>query len=583
EPPHRPGPRARPDRRRVRAVLPRHAPQGGPAAAERHDRDRHARDRVRLAGPRLPERPVRPGHGRHVQRRPGRRVLRVRQGDGGRRRRRPRAARLARQPQRDRVGQHGLRRGRRRVLRPHPPVPGRRVPRLVRQRHHPAVPGDRAGRHPDVHHRQHLPPAAGRPGGGRQVLLPRRDGGRRPAVRVQLRVRGDRPDPARPDRGRAGQAPRPGHQRVGPADRLHLARARADRAARRVRVQDRGRPVPHVRRRRLPGGGHPGHRPDRVRPQDQRVPGHPQGAGGRRRPALRRPAGGRPDAVGRGPADDDVRQRARAAPAERQAGAGLQLGRPQRVRAGRRDGPGDGRAGVAGAGRNRPGRDRQCEGERRRRPAVGHRRRPVLPGHVRADERRGARVPDAVPDPRAHGGRGPRPPARHDGRDVRGSGRARQEPPGPRPRHGHLLLLADRAAADRRVPRQDLPDRPGPAGQDAVAGRADAAERGHLGRLLPEDRRDPVRPPAAGPRDRRRGGRADQDRPVGPAVARRRNLGGRDAGVRADLATDRRADPPARCRRHHPDPARQFAAAHHGPDQGRRRDAGRRAADRRPL
>ena len=72
-----------------------------------------------------------------------------------------------------------------------------------RQRPDPAVPRHRAGQHPDLHHGLDLPPAAGGAGGGRQVLLPRRDGRRGDAVRLQLPLRHDRHDQARRDRRRA--------------------------------------------------------------------------------------------------------------------------------------------------------------------------------------------------------------------------------------------------------------------------------------------------------------------------------------------------------------------------------------------
>ena len=134
----------------------------------------------------------------------------VRQADRQRHRGPARPAQHADQPRRDRHHRQPDRDRHGRVLRPAAPAqPHRPDARRLGQRPDPAVPRHRAGQHPDLHHGQHQPPAADRPGGGAQVLLPGRDERRHHAVRVQLPVRRHRHHQPGRDHGPAWRPTRP--------------------------------------------------------------------------------------------------------------------------------------------------------------------------------------------------------------------------------------------------------------------------------------------------------------------------------------------------------------------------------------
>ena len=91
-----------------------------------------------------------------------------------------------------------------------------------------------------------------------------------------------------------------------------------------VAVQDRGRAIPLLDARRVPGLADAGHRLPVGRPEARRVRADPSPLRRRALPAGRVVAAGHPCAVD---ADDDARQPRRADPGQRQADAGVQLDR----------------------------------------------------------------------------------------------------------------------------------------------------------------------------------------------------------------------------------------------------------------
>ena len=150
-------------------------------------------------------------------------------------------------------------------------------------------------------------------------------------VRARLRVGPDRLDPDRRRRRRAGRGRGRGRPAVARAG--HGPRVPDDRG----RVQDRGRPVPLLDARRVPGLADTDHRLPVGRAEGRRLRADP--------PPVRRGARAAVGLVAAGDdrardADDDARQPGRADAGQRQADARLQLDRPHRLHARRARGVG---------------------------------------------------------------------------------------------------------------------------------------------------------------------------------------------------------------------------------------------------
>ena len=288
------------------------------------------------------------------------------------------------------------------------------------------------------------PPAPRGAGSGRQVLLPRRDGRRGHAVRVQLPVRHDRPDrrstrSARRSAPTAADAARPRRSST-PWQMLAVVMLLAGFAFKIAAV-----PLHFYAGDVYQGAATPVTAFLVVRPQDQRLRRADQAALRRRRRRLGVP----PEIVAKllwiaGRADDDRRQRAGPAAVQRQARASPTA-----------------RSRTAATCWSASPRWPRARRRRRRRSSDGAAGRAVLPRGLRDHERRRVRRADAAAR-RGRCGRWARPrharPARDHRRDLRRPRRPRPPPPGARAGDGRLLLQPDRPAADRRVLRQALPD-----------------------------------------------------------------------------------------------------------------------------